>query len=500
MSQPNSAEQYRTWHLRTCARCGRTAAKAANWSDGPICRTCLDHALRTYGTCPQCNTQRLLPGRDQQGEAICRDCAKINRNFTCGTCGAEGYLVGGRCDRCRLKVQLTTLLDDGSGQVNPELQPVLDRLCAMPRPDMRLAWLRRQRPNQLLSDLASGHLPLTHETFAALPNTKTVTYVSDLLIDTAVLPPADRQLGIYQRWLREYCAEIPDPAHVQLLHRYLTWRQLPDLRRTAAHRALTVGSTNHCRSEIRAIHAWLCWLADHQLTLSQCQQVNLDTWAIEQPQVAHHSRRFLRWAITNGLTPTLTEPARPAAAPTTAGMSQGERLDALRRLLTDTTIAVRTRIAGTVLLLYAQPVTRILQLTIGDVITTPDGGCELRLGEPASPVPAPLVDLLRTYLTSRPNPSIGDADSTWLFPGRRPGQPLHPATLRLLLRQAGIRIGAGRLAAIQQLVQDMPPPVAALALGYHHVSTTRIATQTGSPWSNYARSRIGPPSMSTNDR
>ena len=28
------------------------------------------------------------------------------------------------------------------------------------------------------------------ETFAALPNTKTVTYVSDLLIDTAVLPPA----------------------------------------------------------------------------------------------------------------------------------------------------------------------------------------------------------------------------------------------------------------------------------------------------------------------
>ena len=53
----------------------------------------LDMALRErqlaqYGTCPQCNTQRLLPGRDQQGEAICRDCAKINRNFACSTCGA----------------------------------------------------------------------------------------------------------------------------------------------------------------------------------------------------------------------------------------------------------------------------------------------------------------------------------------------------------------------------------------------------------------------------
>jgi len=34
--------QYERWHIRTCARCGRQAAKAANWPDGPICRTCLD--------------------------------------------------------------------------------------------------------------------------------------------------------------------------------------------------------------------------------------------------------------------------------------------------------------------------------------------------------------------------------------------------------------------------------------------------------------------------
>lgn len=500
MSSTSSAEQYRRWHVRTCARCGRTAAKSANWPDGPICRTCLDHALRTYGTCPHCDTHRLLPGRDQQGAAICRYCANISRNFTCSTCSAEGYLVGDRCDRCRLKAELTTLLNDGSGRVNPDLQPVLDRLCSMPRPDMRLAWLRRQRPNQLLADLASGQLPLTHEAFAVLPNTKTVTYISDLLIDTEVLPPADRQLGIYQRWLHEYLAEVPDQAHVKLLHRYLTWRQLPDLRRAAARRALTVGSTNHCRSEVRSMHAWLSWLADHELTLSQCQQVDLDTWAIEHPQCAHHTRRFLRWAVTTGLTPALTEPARPSTAPSTSGMSQAERLDALRRLLTDHTLALRTRIAGSILLLYAQPVTRILNLTTQDVIATPDGGRELRLGEPASPVPSPLADLLQTYLAARPNLTTRDPDSTWLFPGRRPGQPLHPSTLRLLLHQGGIRIGAGRLAAIQQLVQDMPPPVAAVALGYHHVSTTRIAAETGSPWSNYARRRIDPAPLSANDR
>jgi hypothetical protein len=34
-----TAEQYQRWHVRDCARCRRRAAKAANWSDGPICRT-----------------------------------------------------------------------------------------------------------------------------------------------------------------------------------------------------------------------------------------------------------------------------------------------------------------------------------------------------------------------------------------------------------------------------------------------------------------------------
>jgi hypothetical protein len=32
----------------------------------------------------------------------------------------------------------------------------------------------------------------------------------------------------------------------------------------------------------------------------------------------------------------------------------------------------------------------------------------------------------------------------------------------------------------------MPAPVVAQALGYHHNSTTRIAAESGSPWSGYA--------------
>ncbi|MGW2476143.1 hypothetical protein [Streptomyces sp. NPDC001665] len=44
--------------LRTC---GRRASKSAEWSGGPICRTCYERAMRVRGRCPCCGTDRLLP-------------------------------------------------------------------------------------------------------------------------------------------------------------------------------------------------------------------------------------------------------------------------------------------------------------------------------------------------------------------------------------------------------------------------------------------------------
>jgi len=43
-----------------------------------------------------------------------------------------------------------------------------------------------------------------------------------------------------------------------------------------------------------------------------------------------------------------------------------------------------------------------------------------------------------------------------------------------------------RGAAIRQHVLDMPAPVVADALGYHHITTTRLATHAGATWSRYA--------------
>lgn len=169
-----TAEQYERWHICDCARCGRRAGKAANWSDGPICRTCLDKATRCRGRCPGCGIDRLLPGRDADGAAICRDCAGITRSFFCDRCGFEGRLHTGRlCERCTLTDKVTAALDDGTGQISPALRPLADALIAMPDPWSGWMWLRHPHNQELLADLATGRIPLSHEALHQIPNWRT---------------------------------------------------------------------------------------------------------------------------------------------------------------------------------------------------------------------------------------------------------------------------------------------------------------------------------------
>ena len=184
-----TAEQYQRWHIRDCARCGRRAAKAANWPDGPICRNCFAKATEVRGRCPGCSTDRLLPGRRPDGTAVCRDCAGITRNFFCDRCSLEGYLQVGRlCRRCTMSDQLQRTLDDGSGQVHPPLLPLVQALVSMPQPKTGLAWLASAQVRALLADLARGRIALTHEALREQPNWRTVAYLRDLLMSYGPSP------------------------------------------------------------------------------------------------------------------------------------------------------------------------------------------------------------------------------------------------------------------------------------------------------------------------
>ncbi|WP_406043222.1 hypothetical protein OG799_04065 [Micromonospora sp. NBC_00898] len=90
-----------------------------------------------------------------------------------------------------------------------------------------------------------------------------------------------------------------------------------------------------------------------------------------------------------------------------------------------------------ILLRCAQPVSRIIRLTIDDIIRD-DDQVLLRLGDPPSPVPEPVAALLLEHLDRRINMRTAtNRESRWLFPGRRAGQPLQPGTLSPLIHKLG---------------------------------------------------------------
>src|SRR5487761_1635207 len=422
-------EQYQRWHVRDCARCGRRAGLAANWPDGPVCRTCHNRAARTYGHCAACGTSRLLPGRRGDGEPVCRDCAGITRDFFCDRCGFEGFLLGGRlCERCTLTVRAAAALDDGTGHVSGTLAPLLEALAAMETPDTGLTWIAAAHVRELLAGLATGKVALTHQALAAQPHWRAVAHLRDLLMSCGVLPAADKQLLHFQAWLHRHLAGAPAGPATRLLRQYAT-----------------------CRPGDRA-----------------------------------SARPFLTWAIKTGRLPMLTLPpvkAPPGGTPIT----QQRRLDLLRRALTSDQAPLRTRVAACLALLFAQPPGRIVRLTIGDIIRGEDGQVLLRLGDPPAPVPEPFAAMLLQLAASRQNMNTAtNPGSRWLFPGRRAGQPLHPATMAALLGEFGLPTRAALTATLRQLVLQAPAPVVSRALGYHHNTAHRHAAQAAGPWARYA--------------
>lgn len=304
-------------------------------------------------------------------------------------------------------------------------------------------------------------------------------------MNCGILPRLDKRICSLERWLISHLDTVTGPAHVQLIHRFATWEVLPRLRTRAENAPLTPANRRFAGEQITLATQFLTWLTEQQRTLETCRQADIDTWHTEHTEHERNCvRSFLLWAMTSKLTRTLRLPS--PSVKRNAPLPQHERMALLGRLLSDSELPLRSRVAGVIVLLYAQPLTRIVRLTVDDVIRDGDQTL-LRLGEPPSPVPAPFADLLLEWIDKRDNMNTAtNPNSRWLFPGRRAGQPMNSDSLAALVNDLGIPTTTVRTSAIRQHVLDMPAPVVADALGYHQNTTTRIAAEAGASWSRYA--------------
>ena len=469
----------------TCARCGQHRPAQARWPEGPVCDPCYTAALRNRGPCASCGELRRLVAPPGLAADTCADCAQIPVVHSCADCGTEDKLYEkGRCARCSLRRRARDLLSAGTDAIADELAGVFDAVTAARQPRSALNWLRNGAGASLLADVAAGRLAISHDALDVHPHQRAANYLRHMLVAGAALPPRDEALARADRWLGDLLAAIEPPADRRLVQSYATWQVMRRLRASARQHPRPRTPTAHARNSIRAAARLLSWLRERGITLDSSGQRDIDDWLHTGP-AARQARDFLSWAATRGHCQRLDIPA-PARADGPA-ISQDQRWALAARLLNDSALETTDRIAGCLLLLYGQPLSRIAVMTTSQVTGTGDT-LTIRLGSHDAPVPGPLASAVANLISNgRAYRGVGSPSrTTWLFPGHMPGRPITPARLGERLRTLGIYAQTGRRAALLSLAAQLPAAVLADLLGMHQTTAARWMHEAGGDWSSYA--------------
>ncbi|MFR9802652.1 hypothetical protein ACL02T_10155 [Pseudonocardia sp. RS010] len=476
-----------------CTRCGQCYQLAARWPEGPICTYCYNAARRREGVCADCGHTGMVPGLNTAGEPACLRCSGVPLMLTCAGCGQEAWLAkGATCWRCLLRDMVHDHLAGPDGQISPALQPMAEALCSMPRANSGVTWMRANpQVGQLLRGLGTGSIELSHEALDALPAGRTVEYLRALLVTHHALPPRDRRLATFQRWLDDTLARVDHPEHKQLLDRFARWHHLRDLRRQSEHGPVEAGPVLRAKQSITVTIEFLGWLDRRGITLAELSQHEIDSWHAGGPGTREHVQRFLYWCRAQRLTGKLELPRRDKDNPRLIG--EHARLEIIRSLLLHDELALPYRIAGCLITLFGQPAGKVVALTLADLAESDASSPELRLrlGKQWVPVPEQLAALIRLHLEHRANTNTAaNAQSRWLFPGQVPGEHLSRTTLLAALRGAGIPVRAARNTTWQQLVREAPPQVLADALGISPATAMKHAQRAGSDWARYVSTTL----------
>lgn len=480
-----------------CARCGQQRHSAAELGEGRICQACYSKALAAKGSCPGCgNVRRLLtyPGHP---DAICADCAGIPARRVCRDCGSEDSLyAAGRCPPCSLTIRLDDVLGPPAAPRRRELEPLRDALHAVTPAGSALDWLHRSKSAKILRTiLSSNEIELTHDTLDALPPSNETRFLDYLLTATGVLGERDPALARLETWInRTLDASTHDAADLRALRTWLTWAVLPRRRRGPA---MTDAGVNAVKRPVHAVLTLLAWLEEQDAGLVDLDQPCLDEWITSTTESYSDARPFLLWATRRHLAGPLTLPPR---ATSRRRPIQPADWDLSRRLLHDPLpepgtperpAQLRLRIAGLLVLLYAQPVSRISRLTLDRITARGATTVELSLGATAITAPPALAALITTHLAERRYLSAVQPaqDPGWLFPGASPGRPISPAAFAVQLRRGGVHTDTARPAALLHLASSMPAAVLADLLGISIRTATQLTDTTGLSWARYVGTR-----------
>jgi len=502
-------------NLEECAGCGRRSPVATRLADGPRCASCrprqilacgicgrtarcevsratgqpwCDRCQQWWARCAGCATVAPVRGGTRQ-EPLCARCLNPDPGFwgRCPACEKTWQLSPRPCQRCILGQKTADLLGDQNGVIRPDLALLHQVLSSVERPDTALAWTSRPRVCELLTELGGDHRRLTHEVLDELPAGKTIAHLRSVLVAVGTLPARDERLVKLERWITAAIQAREDPGERRILQGYAIWHHLRRLRQRLAETHATHLQVLNVRCHVSAATSFLDWLAAGDITLASCTQPDLDRWASgEEVTYRDETAHFVRWSVSHRHASHLTFGAVRWDGPRGPHDSE-KRWDDARRLLHDNTLTTSDRVAGLLLLLYAQRIASISRLTAGHVRDDGDR-VQIILGTAPVVLPEPLDGLVRELVATRHgHAAIGRPGTTpWLFPGGRPGQPIGDDRLGIRLQNIGLHPRQARSTALFTLAAEIPAAILARMLGIHIQVAVQWQRASAGDWMTYA--------------
>jgi hypothetical protein len=396
--------------------------------------------------------------------------------------------------RCPLRQASMTLDRDRPESCSPpntprpaaHSRPSPSRQTYSPRPRKTRLPLRRLAP-LLLGKISTGDRDLTHEALDELPAGKALAHLRSVLVATGALPERDEIITCLERWVAETSRAREDPGERRILHGYATWHHLRKLRQRLRGSPATYLQALNVRCHVTAAARYLDWLAGEGLTLASCRQGDVERWACSaEASYRDETAHFIRWAVEHRHARGLTAGAVRWGGPQGPHDTQ-KRWDDARRLLHDGTLSIQDRVAGLLLLLYAQHISTVTELTTDDVR---DNGTtvSIMLGTVPVTLPEPLDGLVRELAaTHRGHAAIGRPGTTpWLFPGGRPGQHIGYDSLCTRLKNIGLSPQQDRSTALFALAAELPAAILARMLGIHIAVAVQWQRAASGDWGAYA--------------
>lgn len=460
-----------------------------NYVNGqPQCGRCRHRDLASKGTCSRCRQHRRLT-RLTGLAGLCEPCAGIESEHICSRCGAEDRLYKDRlCARCNVRDALEPHIEQATPDLAEKLGSYLDALIETQQPWSTMHWIRRSAAYDVLIDILAGRRPLEHDALDAADGGQAIEHLRSALVTHGALPPRDDELFRFTRWLDEQTVKVSGTTDHQHLKTWVHWHLLNDLNYRRRRGKLTGRSVQYARMQVRQTIAFIEWLHGQDLQLAECEQGHIDEWFALGNTTSMRVTSFLRWAVKNRLIPKITIPRvdRPLSY---RSLQDTERRALIDRLINDSSIDLRDRVAGLLVLIYGQPIARIARLQLEDVKTS-EQEVLLRLGKEPIAIVEPLASLLADLAREPRSRAVTAATRTpWLFPGKVVGLHLNYERLRNRLRLLGIPSRTSRASALLPLAREVPAPILAETLGLSEEKAASWARAAASDYARYAASR-----------